>query len=108
MYNNKKVSLTIMSCKRIHFLRRVLKAFSVFCLDINIIDDIIFFDDSSSIEDKKEMEILLSQYFPNINKTIKHFDENSFPDNYRHARVLNSWREKLIELESDSTFEASR
>ena len=80
MFNNKKVSLTIMSCKRIHFLRRVMKAYSVFCLDKDIIDDIIFFDDSSSIEEKKEMEALLELYFPNTNKIITHFDNNSFPD----------------------------
>ena len=73
-----------MSCKRLHFLRRVIKAFSVFCLDSNIIDDIIFFDDSSTIEDKKEMEELLSQYFPITNKVIIHFDEHSFPLNAYH------------------------
>lgn len=104
MYKNKKISLTIMSCKRLHFLRRVIKAFSVFCLDSNIIDDIIFFDDSSTIEDKKEMEELLSQYFPITNKVIIHFDEHSFPDNYRHARVLNSWRDMLIKHDSDYSF----
>jgi hypothetical protein len=104
MFNNKKISLTIMSCKRIHFLRRVIKAFSVFCLDTEIIDDIIFFDDSSNDDDKKEMEKLLNEYFPNTNKIITHFYPNSFPDNFRHARVLNSWREKLIETDSDYSF----
>jgi hypothetical protein len=104
MYNNKKISLAVMSCKRLHFLKRVIKAFSVFCLDTEIIDDIIFFDDSSSDGDKREMEELLNTYFPNTNKIITHFYENSFPDNLRHARVLNTWREKLIETDSDYCF----
>jgi hypothetical protein len=104
MYNNKKISLTIMSCKRIYFLRRVIKAFSVFCLDTEIIDDIIFFDDSSNEEDKREMEKLLNEHFPSTNKIITHFYPNSFSDNFRHARVLNSWREKLIETDSDYSF----
>ena len=82
MFQNKRVSLTIMSCKRIHLLRRVLKAFSVFCSDLHIIDEIIFFDDSSTHEEKKEMESLLEVYFSDQKKSITHFDNNSFPDDY--------------------------
>lgn len=104
MYKEKKVSLVITSCKRIYFLRRVLKAFSVFCKDLDIIDNIIFFDDSSSEVDKKEMESLLEITFPSQEKVITHFYSDSFEDTYRHARILNEWRKKLIDLGSDYCF----
>lgn len=104
MYKNKKVSILITSCKRIHFLRRVLKAFNVFCKDLNIIDDVIFFDDSSEDHHKIEMEQMLETYFPSANKIVTHFYPDSFPDTYRHSRILNEWRNKLIEIGSDYCF----
>jgi hypothetical protein len=104
MYQDKKVSLTIISCKRINLLRRVLKAFYVFCADLDVIDEIVFFDDSSTVEEKKEMEYLLEVYFSNKKKIITHFDSNSFPDNYRHARILNHWRNILLETNTDYSF----
>jgi len=104
MYNNKKVSLVVTSCKRINLLRRVFNAFKVFCNDIDVIDDIIFFDDSSSDPDKMEMSELLDIHFPKQNKIITHFYPESFPDTYRHARILNEWRNKLIEINSEYCF----
>ena len=84
MYKNKIISLSITSCKRIHLLTRVLKAFTVFCEDFENIDNVIFIDDSSSDEDKVNMEKLLHELFPNKNIIIQHFYQDSFPDNYRH------------------------
>ena len=104
MYQHKKISLAITSCKRLHLLSRVLKAFTVFCEDIDIIDNVIFFDDSSTEEDKVKMEILLSELFPNQNKIITHFYKDSFNDTYRHARILNNLREKLIETNTEYFF----
>jgi len=104
MYNNKKISLAITSCKRLHLLRRVLKAFTVFCKDIEIIDNVIFFDDSSSDSDKEEMEKILAELFSKQNRIVTHFYKESFSDTYRHARILNNLREKLIETETDYFF----
>ena len=104
MYNNKKVSLAITSCKRLHLLRRVLKAFTVFCEDLEIIDNVIFFDDSSTDLHKFEMERILHDLFPNQNRIITHFYPDSFSDTYRHARILNVLREKLTETQSDYLF----
>lgn len=103
MYKGKKISLSITSSKRIELLRRVLKAFTVFCKDMDLVDDIIFFDDSSSDEDKREMENLLDVLFPKQNKIITHFYPDSFPDSFRHPRILNQWREKLSERGIDYT-----
>lgn len=104
MYKNKKISLAVTSCKRLHLLRRVLKAFHVFCKDLEIIDSVIFFDDSSSEQDKKEMEILLEELFPKQDRIFINLYPNSFNDTYRHARILNLLREKLKETNSDYFF----
>jgi hypothetical protein len=104
MYGNKKISLAITSCKRLHLLSRVLKAFTVFCEDMPIIDNVIFFDDSSTEEDKLKMGVLLSELFPAQNRIITHFYKDSFNDTYRHARILNNLREKLIETNTEYFF----
>jgi hypothetical protein len=103
MYKGKKISISITSSRRFPLLRRKLKSLTVFCKDINLLDEVIFFDDSSSIEDKSEMEVLLNQLFHDKVKTITHFYPDSFPDGYRHARILNHWRDKLIERDIDYT-----
>jgi len=82
----------------------VLKAFTVFCKDLELLDEVVFFDDSSTSEEKIQMENLLNELFPNQKKTITHFYPDSFPDNYRHSRILNTWREKLKEGSIDYTF----
>jgi hypothetical protein len=45
----------------------------VFCKDLHLIDNIIFFDDSSSDEDKRKMEEMLNVLFPAQKKIITHF-----------------------------------
>lgn len=104
MYLNKKISLAITSSRRLPLLTRVLEAFCLFCRDLDIIDDVIFFDDSSSDDDKKEMENLLSRLFTDKKIHITHFYKDSFPDQYRHSRILNALRDKLIETDSGYFF----
>lgn len=104
MYREKKISLSVTSCKRYGLLERVLKAFKVFCKDIDVIDKVLFYDDSSSEEDKINMNNLLEQLFPDKERIITHFYPESFDHNYRHSGVLNDLRVKLKNLEIDYTF----
>lgn len=104
MIQQKKIGLAITSCKRLHFLRRVLKAFNIFCRDHELIDSIIFFDDSSPDGDKIEMEKILDELFPTQEKIITHLYQDSFQDTYRHSRILNLLREKLKENQIDYFF----
>lgn len=104
MINDRKVSLSITSSKRLPLLKRVLRAFAVFCNDIEDIDDVIFFDDSSSQQEKSEMESLIRELFPTKNIIIEHFYPDSFTDSYRHSRILNRWREVLVETGSNYCF----
>ena len=103
-YNGKKVSIVITSCKRFHLLRRALYGLSACCEDLNIVDEILFFDDRSSIEDRQEMLKLFGEHFDKIPVHYLFFGEYSFkPEfkNYRHAMVLNTVRRRLIEMNSD-------
>lgn len=103
-YRDKKVIIAITSCKRLHLLRRVLYALSVCCEDIDIVDEILFFDDSSSEPEREVMKTLLEQYFPQTSVQRIYFNVDSFPEskkNYRHAMVLNVLRNKLIEVGAD-------
>ncbi len=104
MIEGKKLALAITSCKRLHFLERVLKAFCVFCRDIDMIDTVIFFDDSSTAEEKQRMDQLLFELFPDKEKKITHLKPESFPDTYRHARILNMLRTDLVSTGSDYMF----
>ena len=103
MYREKKISLSITSCKRWGLLERVLKAFKVFCKDSHVIDKILFYDDSSTDEEKRAMESLLEQLFPDHDRIITHFYPDSFGHNYRHSGVLNDLRDKLRNFEIDYT-----
>lgn len=104
MYNGKRVSLVITSSRRWHLLERVLRSFCIFCRDFDLLDDVLFFDDSSSPEDKARMENLLGELFSDKSVYVTHFVKDSFNDGYRHSRVLNSVRDKLIETESGYFF----
>lgn len=104
MYKDKKISLAITSSKRIHFLERVLKAFTIFCKDLDKIDSIIFFDDSSSDSDKIRMEKIIGELFPDKKRIVNNLYPHSFTDTYRHSRILNLLREELIKTESDYFF----
>lgn len=104
MYKNKIVSLTITSSKRLELLSMTIRGFVTFCKDLDIFDNIIFFDDSSSEYDKLKMEELLNSTFPNKNIITTHFYSNSFTDGYRHSRILNEMRKKLIETNTDYFF----
>jgi hypothetical protein len=76
----------------------------VCCEDIGIVDEILFFDDRSSLEDRQQMLKLFGEYFDKIPVHYLFFGEYSFkPEfkNYRHAMVLNTVRRRLIEMNSD-------
>lgn len=104
MYKNKKIALGITSSKRLSILLRVLEAFSIFCKDLEIIDKVIFFDDSSTDADKQIMNETLYESFGKDRCIITHFYHYSFTDTYRHSRILNMMREKLKENSIDFLF----
>lgn len=103
MYKGKKVILTTTACRRPRLLYSAIKSFGVFCQDKNVIDEIYYLDDSSSNSDR---QLGLDSYAKFINKPViyRFVEKDTFPDNYRHARMLNIWREYIIASNADYVF----
>lgn len=86
---NQEVTLTMTCCKRIHLFRKTIKSFYENCLDKNLIAEILIYDDSSTIEDRFEMEKLVTHLFPKTNVRFVYFNE--IPTKYRHAYIMQHW-----------------
>jgi hypothetical protein len=80
-----------------------IKSFGIFCTDKNVIDEIYYLDDSSADVDRK---MALDTYSKYITKPIifRFVERDTFPDNYRHSRMLNIWRECIISSKADYIF----
>lgn len=57
-----KITLTITTCKRLELFKQTIKSFFSNCLDTDLIQEIIIIDDSSSINDIKDMQYFLKDY----------------------------------------------
>lgn len=103
MYKGKKVILTTTSCRRPSLLYRAIKSFGIFCQDKNIIDEIYYLDDSSSNSDRQSA---IEWYHKFVGKPVvfRFVERDTFPDNYRHARMLNIWRDCIISSKTDYVF----
>jgi len=103
MYKGKKVILTTTACRRPQLLHMAIKSFGVFCTDKDVIDEIYYLDDSSSQEDRN---FAIETYTKFIGKPVifRFVERETFPDNYRHARMLNIWRECIIGSNADYVF----
>jgi hypothetical protein len=104
MYKGKKVILTTTACKRINLLRAAIKSFGVFCTDKHVIDEVHYYDDSSTNEERSIAMEYYKNYIPDRLISYRFFEKESFPDNYRHARILNFWRQGLINSSGDYVF----
>lgn len=87
------VTLTMTCSKRIHLFKRVIKSFYDHCLDKELISKILIYDDSSSPEDRGEMETILNQLFPDNNIIYTYFNE--MPTKYRHAYIMQHWYDDI-------------
>jgi len=97
--DTKLVTLTMTCCKRLHLFKKTIKSFHEQCLDKNLIGQIIIYDDSSSLEDRFEMEKQIAILFPNTNVFYKYFNE--IPTKYRHACIMQNWYD---DIKSDFVF----
>lgn len=83
------VTLTMTCSKRLHLFKQTLPSFVENCTDIPLISKIILFDDSSSADDRFEMEKLVEGFFPNVNIDFVYFD--NILTKYRHAYIMQHW-----------------
>ena len=93
-----KTCLSITTCKRLDFFLETINSLKKYCTDFQVIDEIIHFDDSSSNEDRAQMEECFSNLFPNTKYTKHYFNENSFESNQRHMEIMKIWK-YVIECE---------
>lgn len=87
------VTFTMTCSKRLHLFKRSVPAFIEKCKDLHLITKVIIFDDSSSEEDRYEMERLIERSFPSINIDFIYFD--IILTNYRHAYIMTHWFDAL-------------
>jgi len=104
MYKGKKVILTTTACKRINLLKAAIQSFGIFCQDKNIIDEIHYYDDSSQPHERSTAIEYYHKHIPSANLIFRFFEKETFPDNYRHARVLNFWRNGIESSNADYVF----
>jgi len=101
------ITLTMTCSKRLHLFKRTLPSFVEYCQDKILISKIIIFDDSSTEDDRFEMERMVENLFPNINIDFIYF--NNIPTKYRHAYIMTRWFDVLktnfvFHLEDDWLF----
>lgn len=87
------VTFTMTCSKRLHLFKRTVPAFIEKCKDLHLITKVIIFDDSSSEDDRYEMERLIEQSFPSINIDFVYFD--NILTKYRHAYIMTHWFDAL-------------
>ena len=109
------IGLTITTCKRIDLFEKTIISFVEKCEDFNLIDIIIHYDDSSSLEDRNRMFSLLNTLFPETLIVSKRFNVDSFNTSRRHLEIMKKWKEDIkffninyvFHLEDDWFFENS-
>lgn len=87
------VTLTMTCSKRLHLFKRALPAFVEKCKDLHLVTKVIIFDDSSTEDDRFEMERIVENAFPRINIDFVYF--NQIPTKYRHAYIMRHWFSSL-------------
>jgi hypothetical protein len=89
------VALTITASKRYNLLQRTITTFVKYCKDLDLFDEIILFDDSSSDVDRIKTYVLLYEHFKDKKIKFIFFDEKSFNNTKRHRNIINIWKNEI-------------
>lgn len=87
--NTDSVTLTMTCSKRLHLFKKTLPSFIQYCNDLVFVSKVLIFDDSSTPEDRNEMERIAESLFPKTNIDFVYF--NDIPTKYRHAYIMQHW-----------------
>jgi hypothetical protein len=102
--DNKKITLTITTCKRIELFKRTINSFINCCKDIILIDEYLCVDDNSTEQDREEMKRLYP-FFRWIMKTPEqkgHLESmNIIIDEVKTEYILHLEDDWLFEVESE-------
>jgi hypothetical protein len=99
-----KTCLSITTCKRLDLFLKTITSLKKYCLDFDVIDEIIHFDDSSSDEDRIQMEDCFKLLFPNTKYTKHFFEKDSFISDKRHMEIMKIWKQTIENNDSDFCF----
>lgn len=92
------IALTITSCKRLEFFFKTINSLTENMIDIDKVDIILHYDDSSSEEDRQKMNSLLTKSFPGKIIATKYFEKDYIKSSNRHMEIMNHWKNDLKKL----------
>lgn len=97
-------ALTITTCKRLNLFKITIQSFAEKCLDLNVFDMIIHYDDDSSAEDRLEMIKIFTELFPDKFIAHRYFDSNTLTGKKRHMKIMNIWKKDVETHNIDYVF----
>lgn len=98
--SNKHIVLTMTTCKRLHLFKKTINSFINCCKDIDLIDEWIFVDDNSSLDD---IEFMKYEY-PFIKWIFKKKENKGHSISMNILRELTKNYKYIIHLEDDWLF----
>lgn len=90
-----KTCLSITTCKRLDLFLTTVISLKKYCIDFDIIDEILHFDDSSPDDDRIKMEYCFKQLFPSTKYTKHFFERDSFDSDKRHMEIMKVWKHNI-------------
>jgi len=91
------ICLTITTSNRLDLFIQTIESFVKHCKDVELFDNVIHYDDSSSNEDRDKMNSILNNLFSNKLICTRRFNKESFTTKKRHCEIMKIWK-KDIEL----------
>lgn len=98
--SQKKIILTMTTCKRLNLFIKTINSFLNCCKDIDLIDDWLIIDDNSSIEDRD----IMKYDYPFVNWIFKNEEQKGHANSMNLIREMTKNYEYIIHLEDDWLF----
>jgi hypothetical protein len=73
---------------------KTIETFVKYCNNLDVINKIILFDDSSSLDDRILMLKTIEKNFNNIELSVEFYHKNLF-DEFRHSRIMQKWYNRI-------------
>ena len=89
-----KIILTITSCKRLNLFEKTIQSFCLKFQNINMINKVLLFDDSSNPQERIKMFEILQENFKNVEISFILFEKESFKQN-RHREIIKIWHDQI-------------
>jgi len=92
------IGVSITTSKRLDLFKITIETLSKHCKDSHLIKTVLHFDDSSSHEDRLEMESTLRINFPSAKIYNFRFGPESISSKKRHIEIMKIWKDKVCDL----------